>query len=402
MPPTTCLSLDRRSLMLGAGALGLGGLVPRVAWAAPFPNKGAVQAIVDRWVAEKKLPGAIVAYGEGTAPPEYVMAGTVAFDSVVKVDENTLWRLASLTKPITGMATMLLIAEGKLKIDQPVAEILPAFAKVRVAGDAAGKELRPPAQPMTIRHLMTHISGVGSLPGGPGVAGAPDAPATLAEHVNRLAALPLGAQPGTKYIYASGLEVAARVIEVVSGIPFETFLDRRIFQPLGMRSTAFWVQERDKARLATYYAQRDGGLVVTDPAAISRLLTKPAVPRASGGLVSTAHDYDRFLAMIAGDGRIDGKQVMPAAAVRLGTSNLLPPGTDMSGFTSHHLSGGYGAGGSVTVDGLTNAGNYGWGGASGTSAFVNMKGRRRRISSFTNIGVGPFGREVTAALSGSG
>lgn len=395
MPPNSSLILDRRNVLRGAGALGLAGLLPAPAWAGPFPNKAAVQAIVDRWVAEKKLPGAIVAYGEGTAPPEYVMAGTVAFDSTTRVDENTLWRMASLTKPITGMATMLLIAEGKLRIDQPVAELIPAFAKVRVATDAAGKELRPATKPILIRHLMTHTSGVDALPG---AATDPGAPSTLAEHVDRLAALPLAAEPGTKFHYASGLEVAARIIEIAGGMPFEVFLERRIFAPLGMRSTAFWVPESNKPRLATLYAQKDGALVVTDPAATSRLLNKPAVPRASGGLVSTAHDYDRFLAMIAGDGVLDGKRVLPVAAVRLGTSNLLPPGTDMSEQSAAPMFGGFGAGGSVTLDGLANAGNYGWGGSSGTSAFVNMKGVRRRVSSYTNIGVGMFSREVSAAV----
>lgn len=398
MPPSSPFVLDRRNVIRGAGALGLAGLLPVPAWAGPFPNKAAVQGIVDRWVAEKKLPGAVVAYGEGTAPPEYVMAGTLAFDSTTKVDENTLWRMASLTKPITGMATMLLIAEGKLGIDQPVAELIPAFARVQIAADAAGKDPRPATRPMLVRHLMTHTSGVGSLSG---AATDPGAPRTLAEHVDRLATVPLAAEPGTKYHYASGLEVAARIIEIVGGMPFEVFLERRIFAPLGMNSTAFWVPEANKPRLATLYAQKDGALAVTDPAATSRLLTKPAVPRASGGLVSTAHDYDRFLAMIAGDGALDGKRVLPVSAVRMGTSNLLPAGTDMSGFTSNHLSGGYGAGGSVTLDGLANAGNYGWGGASGTSAFVNMKGARRRVSSYTNIGVGMFSREVTAAISGT-
>jgi CubicO group peptidase (beta-lactamase class C family) len=194
------------------------------------------------------------------------------------------------------------------------------------------------------------------------------------------------------------LEVAARVIEIVSGTSFDTFLERRIFKPLGMGSTYFWVPERDKLRLATLYAPRGDALVASDVGPTSRLLTPPAVPRASGGLVSTARDYDRFLAMIAGDGALEGTRVLPAEAVRLGTSNLLPPGADMSGFAAGALSGGYGAGASVSVVG-PRLGNYGWGGVSGTTAFVNRR-LQTRLSTFTNIGLSGFGREVTAAVEG--
>jgi CubicO group peptidase (beta-lactamase class C family) len=367
------------------------GAFPSAARAPGFPGAAAIQASIDRRVAARKLPGAIVAYGKGTGRPEYVAGGTLDFDSKTRIDENSLWRLASLTKPVTGMATMLLIADGKLRLDQSVAEILPAFARMKVLTDPAGTETRAARSPITIRHLLTHTAGVGTLP----PAGSPNAPppaGSLDEFVDQLAAAPLAAEPGTKWIYASGLEIAARVIEVVSGMAFGTFLEQRLFVPLNMRSTYSWVPEQDKARLVTLYAQQDGALVASDPGMTSRLLTRPAYPRASGGLVSSARDYDRFLAMISGEGTLDGVTVMPAEAIRLAVSNLLPAGVDMSAYPVSGGPTGFGAGASVITSG-PRSGTYGWGGSSGTTAYVDTQ-RKTRLSTYTNIGHSDFAREV--------
>ena len=389
----TSIVLDRRNLLQAAGAVCLTAALRSPAHASSLPGAAAIQAAIDRRVAEKKLPGAIVAFGQGTSRPEYVRGGTLDFTSTTCVDKNSLWRLASLTKPVTGMATMLLIGEGKLRLDQPVADFIPAFARMNVLTDTAGQETRPARSPITIRHLLTHTAGVTNLPE-TGSADAPPPATSLAEFVSQLAEAPLAAEPGTRWIYASGLEIAARVIEIVSGMPFDAFLDRRFFAPLDMRSTYFWVPESDSARLATLFAQHAGGLVVTDSAATSRFLSKPLFPRGSGGLVSSARDYDRFLAMILGEGMLEGKVIMPGEAVRLGVSNLLPPGVDMSGYPASTGPAGFGAGGSVTIGG-PRPGTYGWGGSSGTTAFIDVR-RKARLSTYTNIGVGDFGREVMA------
>ena len=221
------------------------------------------------------------------------------------------------------------------------------------------------------------------------------APQNLEEWTNRMAMVPLTVDPGTKWIYSPNLDVVGRIIEIISGMPFDIFLERHMFIPLGMHSTYFWVPERDKGRLVTSYAQRDGMLVATDSGATSRLLTKPNIPRASGGLISSAHDYDRFLAMINNRGTLDGTRVIAAKAVELGTSNLLPPGTDMSEYTSRTGFDGFGAGGLVTTGG-PRPGTYGWGGSSGTTGFTNPQLKSRWIS-FTNIGASDFGRRAMNA-----
>ena len=383
--------VDRRSLMLRAGAAGLAGLLPLPAWSATFANAGAIQALIDQWVAARRLPGAVVSLGIGGAV-DYIMGGTLAFDSEVKVDENSLWRMASNTKPIAGVATMILVAEGLVALDQPLADFVPAFADMTVMDPSTGNT-RPAAGLITIRHLLTHTSGLPSPTGaiaaeytrlglrnGSTTSGdAMPAARNREEWANRIAMAPLVADPGTKWIYSSSLDLAARVIEVVSGLPFDRFLDERIFIPASMRSTFFQVPETDWNRLVTYYRQQDGELVVADPGPTSSRLAPPAMmPSASGGLVSSARDYDRFLELVMNYGSLDGTQVIPEQAVRLATSNLLPPGTEMSDYNA-----------SAGTDA------YGAGGAAGTTGFVNPIARSR-VATFTNIGLSDFGRSVMA------
>lgn len=403
--------LDRRHLIRSAGAAGLAGLLPSPASAAAtFKGALEIKALIDERVATRQLPGAIVTVGQGTARAQFVMGGTLDFDSRTPVDENTLFRLASMTKPIAGMAAMLLISQGKLKLDQPVADFIPEFANMRVIPNPEKTESRPAESLITIRHLVTHTSGilndtVGTIAeayrrlgvgnGAGSVAGDLTPPHSLKDYVDRLAKVPLAANPGTKWMYSPNMEIVGRVIEIISGLPFDVFLQRHLFLPFGMHSTGFWVAEHDKHRLMTSYIKKDGRLVAVDPGPTSRLLTKPDIPRASGGLVSTAHDYDRFLTMIMGKGLLDGRRVFPADAVAMGTSNLLPSGTDMSQYTSRTGFDGFGAAGMVTVGG-PRPGTYGWGGSSGTTGFVCPQLRSRWIS-FTNIGASDFGRKAMAA-----
>lgn len=403
--------LDRRTLLLGTGAMGLGSLLPARLAAAPFAGAEEIQKIIDEGVAARQFPGAVVSLGTGTGAPQFVKGGTVGFDSRVPADENTLWRMASLTKPVAGMAAMLLIGEGKIKLDQPIADFIPAFADMRVLTSENGTETRPASRPITIRNLITHTNGLVAVPTGAQaeayarlglresrgvtIADAMPPPQSLKEWTERIATAPLAAEPGTKWIYSPGLDVLGRIAEIVSSQLFDVFLERRIFTPLGMSSTGFWVPEKDKTRLATLYKRKNDQLVVTDPGLTSELLNKPAIPRASGGLVSTAHDFDRFMAMVVNLGTLDGVHVIHADAVRLSTSNILPPGTDMSAYTSRTGADGFGAGGMVTIGGLR-TGTYGWGGSSGTTGFMNPT-LGSRWATFTNVGAGAFGRKALAA-----
>jgi CubicO group peptidase (beta-lactamase class C family) len=198
---------------------------------------------------------------------------------------------------------------------------------------------------------------------------------SLEAFADGLAALPLVAQPGTRWIYSVSLDLLGRVIEVAAGRPFEAFLKERVFAPTGMDSTFFTVPASELGRFTTNYGIMNGTLLPIDPASQSVYGDAPAFAMGGAGLVSSARDYDRFLRMLLGYGKIDGKRVMSEPAVRLATSNLLPPGVDTKGtFVDGQ---GFGAGGRVGVGEM--AGTFGWGGAAGTVAYVDFKRALRAV-----------------------
>lgn len=390
------VSVSRRgfigSLGLVAGSMAL----PRMARAsaaaeARFPT---VAGMVDGYVSSGKLPGMIAALGWGSSEtPLDIARGTLAKGLALPVDMDSLFRIYSMTKPVTGMAAMMLVDEGKLRLDQPIADLLPAFGKmqVQVTPDGSITDLRPAKAQITLRHLLTHTAGLGYsiiqkgpireayvnaglVPGQasrmrlPGM-DSPKPLGSLAEFADVLATMPLVYEPGTVWSYSVALDLMGRVIEVASGKPFDAFLAERIFAPCGMTSTWFRVPESEVGRLTTNYAAVGGTLLPVDPAKASIYLDRPPYPFGGAGLVSSPRDYDRFLRMLLGFGRIEGKQVMSEAAVRLGTSNLLPVGTDLS--QSFIKGNGFGAGGSVGLG--EDAGTFGWAGAAGTVGFVNYR-----------------------------
>jgi CubicO group peptidase (beta-lactamase class C family) len=189
----------------------------------------------------------------------------------------------------------------------------------------------------------------------------------LKTFAERLAKLPLIAEPGTKWSYSISLDLLGRVIEVASGLSFDAFLQTRLFDPLKMTSTYFQVPQSEVKRFTDNYFVFNGALLPIDPAASSIYLDKPAFAFGGAGLVCSAKDYDRFLWMLLNGGNLDGAEIMSPETAALGMSNLLPQGADIKGtwIEGQH----FGAGGRVGV-GAT-AGSYGWGGAAGTSAFVH-------------------------------
>jgi CubicO group peptidase (beta-lactamase class C family) len=388
--------ISRRALFGQAALLGLGAaFAPSAAFAKPaaaarFPN---VAALVDGYVAKRKVPGMLAALGFGRERATVIARGTEGFNDRDPQSLDTLYRIYSMTKPVTGMAAMTLIDAGKMSLDQPLSDILPKFAKmqVQVTPDGSITDLRPARTPITIRHLLTHSAGLGYsiiqkgpireayvaagvIPGQvskvpiPGLErGKPVA--SLALFADRLAELPLVYEPGTKWSYSVALDLMGRVIEVVSGKPFDVYLQERLFDPLGMQSTWFQVPASQIHRLSTNYAVVGGTPLPIDPAEASIFAEKPPFPMGGAGLVSSPRDYDRFLEMIANYGVLDGKRIMSERAIRTGTSNLLPAGASTKGTFANGA--GFGAGGRVGLG--AQAGTYGWGGAAGTVALVDLK-----------------------------
>ncbi|KQT31809.1 serine hydrolase [Sphingomonas sp. Leaf412] len=396
---------------------------------APAPRVAhpltATQAVFDRYVAEAKIPGGVGAFGVGDAPTVFVAAGKIADGAgAPAAGPDSLWRIYSMTKPVTGMAAMLLVQDGKIALDDPVAKYFPGFATMRVlkSPDTA-LDSEPAKTQVTIRQLLTHTSGLGYnisakgpilqeyerlglLPGQVNVAMEDAAgrtrPRTLAAFAEAVAKVPLIHQPGTKWHYSIGLDVMGAVIEKASGMPFDAFVQTRILDPLKMTSTFWQVPAADAGRLATNYAIVAGNRAPLDPAATSVYLRKPAFPYGGAGLVSSARDYDRFLHMLQNGGTLDGATVMKPETARLAMSNLLPAGITFRADALPDVPMGFGAGGFVTLTDTPagGKGTYGWDGAANTFAFVDPARKVRGVVmvNYFPFGVYPLRTDVLGAL----
>ena len=417
------------ALVLGAGAwarqvVEQANPAPAATTSAPFAG---TQALFDGYVRDNKMPGIVGGFGVGDGPTTFVSAGKIADDSTAApAGPDSLWRVYSMTKPITALAAMILIDQGKIKLDEPVSDFIPGFAHMNVLTDPEHSlATRPATHPVTIRNLLTHTAGLGYtiITKGPLLAeynrlginpAAVNAqlegqariarPKSLQAFAERVATLPLIAEPGTKWSYSIGLDVMGAVIEKASGMPFDSFVQTHIFDPLKMTSSYWTVPQSEVGRLATNYAYTReamatmamlGGApgpkvdpasipetarIPLDPAATSVWLSPPSFPYGGAGLVMSARDYDRFLHALENYGTLDGVRVLKPQTARLMMSNLLPNGVTFGGVsaaTGGPNAGpkmGFGAGGSVyleDVPGGGGKGTYGWGGAAGTIAFVD-------------------------------
>lgn len=422
------IELNRRHF-IGATALA-GGFLAAPAWARRGISSAwsSVQAYLDQEVASKYIPGDGGAIARGTDQADFLVSGRLSQDpDAAVVTPDSLWRCYSMTKPITGMAAMLLIEDGKLGLDQNIADFLPAFANPRVLTDP-DKSLasRPSQSPITVRTLVTHTAGLGYVIVTKGpllleyikhglyaaqvsrkpVPGLPENavnPPTLAEFADRLSTLPLIADPGAKWSYSVGLDLMGRVIEVASGMPFDRFVQKRIFDPLGMTSTFWQVPSSEVHRLTTNHGATPKGTVPIDPGKDSIYLDH-IPPFGGSGLVASMRDYDRFLAMLMGEGALGGTRIMKRETALLGMSNLVHPKTEMQSFVKGQ---GFGAGGRVTIAPGPNGegvGTFGWGGAASTIAWVDRV-RGIRASGWSQVMTGGndvfstgFGKAVYASL----
>ncbi|MGN6277841.1 MAG: serine hydrolase domain-containing protein [Sphingomonas sp.] len=396
------------AVLVSTAALGGQAIMPKSSIAVPAPTIAHplphVQALFDSYVAKDDMPGVVGAFGVGDLPTVFVSAGHIADSpNAPAANADSLWRVYSMTKPVTAMAAMLLIQDGKLRLDEPVSDFIPGFKHMTVLTDPEHSlATRPATREITIRNLLTHTAGLGYtiVTTGPLQKAYEQAgivpfaanaeleqkmrvvrPKTLAAFADKVATLPLIADPGTKWSYSIGLDVLARVVEIASGMPFDRFVQTRLFAPLKMTSSYWQVPASEDGRLATNYVFVGDNRVPLDPGASSVFLQAPSFPYGGAGLVMSARDYDRFLHMLQDNGTLGGVQVMKPETVALATSNLLPPGVSYGGVNATTggtgIGGagmGFGAGGSVTLGEDANGagkGTYAWGGAAGTVAWVD-------------------------------
>ena len=310
-------------------------------------------------------------------------------DAKKPMRKDAIFRMYSMTKAVTGVAVMMLMEEGRFFLNEPVSKYLPEFAKPRVAVIDKGRvsSTEPAEREITIRDLLRHTSGVVDYSGPLDNEGKaylekanlyqPDI--DLAEVVRRIARIPLVHQPGTTFHYGYSIDVLGRLVEVVSGKPFDQFLEEGIFKPLGMADTAFYVPETKLDRFVTLDAPSLDGTVKRAPDASQQAYRKkPAAALGGQGLFSTAIDYGRFCQMLINNGTLDGKRILGRKSVELMSTDHLGTLARASGIATLPPGIGFGLTFAVTQDPgrigqLASAGEYFWSGAAGTRFWIDPK-----------------------------
>ena len=359
---------------------------------------------------------------------ELVLCDTLGLadrDSGAPLEEDAIFRIYSMTKPLTSIALMQQYELGRFLLEDPVGKHLPELAELAVwkGGDWPNYQTEPPARPPTIRDLLTHTSGLtydfmrrtnvdygyrkdDLIPW--------KKDRTLKEFVGRLAAHPLEFSPGTRWNYSVATDVCGRLVEVLSGQPFDQYLDEHILKPLGMKDTGFQVPQGQEHRLVACYQHIPGGAPqLTDPAGPESTFCQPAAfLSGGGGLVSTAADYYRFCSMLLSGGSLDGQRIIGPRTLELMTRNHLPGGADMasigtpSTFSEAPFQGvGFGLGFAVLLDPDQASGKPGelfWGGLASTAFWVSPADELTVIfmTQLIPSSTWPVRRELRAIING--
>ena len=320
-------------------------------------------------VDEGKLPGTfmrVIKDGKVVYDDKY---GQIDVAKGKPTQENSLYRIFSMTKPITATAIMSLYDQGKLSLDDKVSKYIPEFAQTQVYKEVDGKHsTEPQKNAMTIRHLLTHTSGI---PYGWGQSYTDSVYATkqfmgqdwtIGEMTKELATVPLKYQPGTTYDYGLGVDVAGYIVEVVSGQKLDAYFKSVIFDPLKMDNTAFYVPEEKKDRMVVIYTHDENGKIKTPDRSRAFAVTEPPKLLLGGaGLFSTLGDYEKFCRMLLNKGELNGTRVLSEKAVQMIMTDQFPSEVEKQPGMGHGLSG------TVNLD----TGEYSWSGAAATKFWIN-------------------------------
>jgi len=320
-------------------------------------------------VDESKLPGTfmrVIKDGKVVYDDKY---GQIDVANAKPTQENSLYRIFSMTKPITATAIMSLYDQGKLQLDDKVSKYIPEFAQTQVYKEVDGKHsTEPQKNEMTIRHLLTHTSGI---PYGWEKSYTDSIYATkqfmtqdwsIEEMAKDLATVPLKYQPGTKYNYGLGVDIAGYIVEVVSGQKLDAYFKTVIFDPLKMDDTAFYVPEKKKEQMAILYVHDEDGKIKIFENQITLGVTEPPKLLLGGaGLISTLGDYEKFCRMLLNKGVLNGKRVLSEKAAQMMMTDQFPSEVESLPGMGHGLSG------TVKLD----TGEYSWGGAAATKFWID-------------------------------
>ncbi len=329
--------------------------------------KTEMQALVD----QKKLAGAVTLLARQGKVVHYEAYGVQDVATGPPTQRDTIYRIASMTKPITGVAMMILWEEGKWSLDDPVAKHIPEFADLQVAAADGGTE--PQAHPMTMRELMSHTAGF-DVSAGYDDEGLQDG--DLQAMIDKLAALPLAVQPGTDWRYGPSVNIQGYIVEKLSGQSLDAFFKSRIFDPLKMDDTGFHIDEAKLDRVSAVHTYGEDGLIAPAGEVRAAPTSPPAFLSGSGGLLSTAEDYWRFAQMLANGGELDGARILKPDTVELMRTNVLAEGVTVDLYGPSQTGTGFGLDFAVindpqaagTPQGLN---SFYWGGAFGTWFWID-------------------------------
>ena len=350
-----------------------------------------ITQMIERRIAAGDLAGAVTIVARKGKVVHHSAQGVMDLTSKQPMAPTTMFRIASMTKPVVGVSIMMLVEEGKLHLNDPVSRYIPQFRDMKVAvpqtgapaagrggggGNAAPRFYSVPAQrEITIKDLLTHVSGLGS-----GAMGNSDIEKiarkngeTLADYIPRLGSTSLEFQPGSRWTYSpgAGFETLGRIIEIASGTPLDRFFRQRIFDPLGMKDITFWPTDAQWPRVATVYARGEGGLTKT--VMPNDTMSRNVYFRGSGGLYSTAEDYIPLGMMLASGGELNGKRLLGRKTVE-----MLSAAHVKDTLPGRPAGEGYGLSVRVVTDHavrgtMLSDGTFGWSGAQGTHFFVDPR-----------------------------
>ena len=322
----TLTAVMMATLVVAGGASVRGVQVPRVAPASVGLDSAALgqaTALLQSLVAEGAIAGAVAGVARRDQVAYLEAVGVQDVSTRAPMTERSLFRIYSMTKPITAVAVMMLHDEGRFRLDDPVSKFLPEFADVRVG---AGPTARPAARPITVEDLLLHTSGLShrtsDLYRDLQVRSRAD---TLAQFVTKITRAPLMEDPGTRFRYSEATTVLGRLIEAWTGQPFDRVLDQRVLGPLGMADTAFWVQPDARPRLATVYGPGPAGALTPVDIEAVPFTERPVLMEGAVGLVSTVPDFLRFARMLLNEGTLDGVRLLKPDTARRIVANGLPP-----------------------------------------------------------------------------
>ena len=355
-----------------------------------------IHETVQRFLDAKQLSGAVTLVARRGRIAHFEAHGVMDLEAGTPMRKDAIFRIASMSKPVTGVAIMMLLEEGKLRLNDPVSRFMPEFKDMKVAVIRPGYVAPAPvpgqrapipdyytvpaSREITVRDLLTHTSGLesGDLGNRVGARLVPrDTTRTLADYVPRLSQVPLDFQPGSQWTYSllAGMETLSRIVEITSGLPYDQFLKQRIFDPLGMKDTGFVVPADRASRVATLYERTPKGLSRQDTPA---WLSTKTFFSGGGGLYSTAEDYAQFAQMLVNGGELNGKRLLSPRTIDLMATNHVGDLYSGAGAGSRVQGMGFGLSMEVVMDPIranrrTSVGTFGWDGAFGTHFWVDQK-----------------------------